>query len=78
MKAEYIIYGGQCLLKWKIGTNGRVLAGGRCDGDVAREHFVGGKDRDACWKRIVHKGVSGPTWLWDPPPWARLTWRRKK
>lgn len=48
MKAEYIIYEEQCLLKWKIGTNGGVLAGGRYDGEMDWEHFVGGKDRDAC------------------------------
>ena len=42
MKAEYIIYGEQYLLKWKIGTNGGVLAGGRYDGEMDWEHFVGG------------------------------------
>ena len=47
LKAEYIIYGEQYLLKWKIGTNGGVLAGGRYDGEMDWEHFVGGKDRDA-------------------------------
>ena len=78
MKAEYIIYGGQCLLKWKIDTNGGVLAGGRCDWEMDWEHFVGVKGRDAYWKRIVHKGVGGPTWLWGPPPCARLTPRKKR